>query len=196
MSVTVCLYLSANDDLELEPPPCRRALLYEPHRVRDPYLDDGAPPRRVAQLYFDTLAELEAAAPAIAGRWRAEAMSVHPFAVPHPAAPRCTYLVAYEGPAEDEAAWQAHYLAHHPPIMARLPGIRELEVSLPLEWRCPPRLERVRHMQRNKVAFDSAEALEAALASPVRAEMRKDYAQLPRFSGRVTHYAMTTYDCG
>jgi len=196
MRVPVCLYLSANDDIPLELPRCRRALAHEPNRVRDPYLDDGAPPRRVVQLYFDSLAELEAAAASLDGRWRAEAMAVHAFAVPHPGASRCTYLVAYEGPAEDEKTWQAHYLAHHPPIMARLPGIRELEVTLPLEWHCPPRLERMRHMQRNKVAFDSAEALEAALASPVRAEMRKDYARLPRFSGRVTHYAMTTYDCG
>jgi uncharacterized protein (TIGR02118 family) len=190
--VTVCLYLCANEDIELEPPPCRRALVYIPNRVRDPYLDDGAPPARVVQLYFASLPELEAAARDIAGAWTAEAMEVHPFVVQHPGAPRCTYLVAYNGPAEDEAAWQAHYLAHHPPIMARLPGIRELEVSLPLAWRCPPGLKAVRHMQRNKVAFDSAEALEAALASPIRAEMREDYARLPRFSGGVTHYAMTT----
>lgn len=190
--MNVCLYLSANEDIAFEPPSCRRALVHDANRVKDPYLDDGAPPRRVVQLYFDSLQELEAAAPAIKGRWRAETMRVHAFGVPHPGEPRCTYLVAYEGPAEDEKAWQAYYLAHHPPIMARLPGIRELEVYLPLEWRCPPHLERVRHMQRNKVAFDSPAALEAALASPIRAEMRKDYAQLPRFSGRVTHYAMTT----
>src|SRR5688572_20557680 len=124
-------------------------------------------------------------------------MNVRSFPVPDPRVRTadgayCTYLVAYEGPAQDEAAWHARYLAHHPPIMARLPGIRELEVCLPLEWRCPPGLERARHMQRNKVAFDSAEALQAALASPVRAEMRRDYAALPRFSGRVTHFAMTT----
>ena len=112
--------------------------------------------------------------------------------LPQPGAAACTYLVAYQGPAEDEAAWHAHYLAHHPPIMARLPGIRELEVYLPVDWRCPQSLARVRHMQRNKVAFDNVEALGAALASPVRAEMRQDYAKLPRFSGRVTHYAMTT----
>jgi hypothetical protein len=47
-------------------------------------------------------------------------------------------------------------------------------------------------MQRNKVAFDSAEALTAALNSPVRKEMRADYAALPPFSGRVTHYPMAT----
>jgi uncharacterized protein (TIGR02118 family) len=190
--VTVCLYLSANEDIHLEPPPCKRALVYEPDRVRDPYLDDGSPPARVAQLYFSSLSELEAAALGIDGAWRAEAMEVYEFKVPQGGEARCTYLVAYAGPADDEKAWQAHYLAHHPPIMARLPGIRELEVSLPLEWRCPPGMEPVRHMQRNKVAFDSAEALEAALASPIRAEMREDYARLPRFTGRVTHFAMTT----
>ena len=190
--MTVCLYLSASQDAELDAPACRRALLYTPNRVHDPYLDDGAPPRRVAQLYFDSLPELERAAKAIRGPWTAEAMAVHAFAVPQPGVPVCTYLVAYEGPAQDQAAWQAHYLAHHPPIMARLPGIRELEVCLPLEWDCPAHLRRVRHLQRNKVAFDSADALQAALASPIRAEMRKDYAQLPTFSGRVTHFAMTT----
>jgi uncharacterized protein (TIGR02118 family) len=187
-----CLFLSSATAAPLEPPACERALLYTPDRVHDPFLDDGAPPQTVAQLYFDSLASLEAAAKAMRGAWTAEAMSVHAFAVPRPGAPACTYLVAYEGPAEDEAAWQAHYLAHHPPIMARLPGIRELEVYLPVDWRCPTKLTRVRHMQRNKVAFDDVRALGAALASPVRAEMRKDYAALPPFSGRVTHYAMTT----
>jgi uncharacterized protein (TIGR02118 family) len=187
-----CLFLCSATGAALEPPACERALAYTPDRVRDPYLDDGAPPQTVAQLYFDSLASLEAAAAAIRGPWIAEAFSVHVFPVPQPGAPACTYLVAYEGPAEDEAAWHAHYLAHHPPIMARLPGIRELEVYLPVDWRCPAKLTRVRHLQRNKVAFDDVAALGAALASPVRVEMRKDYAKLPPFSGRVTHYAMTT----
>ena len=51
----------------------------------------------------------------------------------------------------------------------------------------------MRPLQRNKVAFDSREALEAALDSPVRGEMRADFARFPRYAGRVTHYAMTTY---
>ena len=123
-------------------------------------------------------------------------MRVHRFDVPQPwpRAPEryCTYLVAYAGPAEDERAWLDHYLAHHPSLMAQLPAIRELEIYTPLEWRCPPRLTRLRHLQRNKVAFDSREALEAALASPVRTEMRADFARFPPYTGRVTHYAMTT----
>jgi len=35
-------------------------------------------------------------------------------------------------------------------------------------------------------------ALAAALDSPVRREMRADFAGFPRYRGRVTHYAMTT----
>jgi uncharacterized protein (TIGR02118 family) len=168
--------------------------------VRDPFLDDGAPPGGVTQLYFDSIAALEAAAAKLGGEADAEAMQVHRFAVPHPwhrtPARYCTYLVAYEGPAQDEPAWLAYYLEHHPPLMARLPNIRELEICTPVDWRCPPQRRRVRHLQRNKVAFDSRAALEAALASPVRNEMRADFARFPPYSGRVTHYAMTTETLG
>jgi hypothetical protein len=47
-------------------------------------------------------------------------------------------------------------------------------------------------MQRNKVAFDDPSALTAALASPVRHEMRAHFKALPRFSGGVTHFPMST----
>ncbi|HEX6157797.1 MAG TPA: EthD family reductase [Burkholderiales bacterium] len=170
--------------------------VYTPGRAHDPYLNDGAAPPLVLQFYFDTLALLEAACDGalqpIAPRCKVQAMRVLPFEVPEPAMPLCTYLVAYEGKAEDEAAWHAHYLANHPPLMARLPGIRELEIYLPVDWRSGPGWRQVRCMQRNKVGFDSAEALSAALNSPVRTEMRADYARLPPFSGRVTHYPMAT----
>jgi len=173
-----------------------RALQHSPDRVHDPFLDDGAAPAGVLQLYFESMAALERAAAQIGAAAQAEAMQVHRFDVSHPwkSAPPlyCTYLVAYEGPAEDEAAWLAYYLEHHPPLMAKLPHVRELEIYTPVDWRCPPSLRRVRHLQRNKVAFDSAAALAAALDSPVRREMRADFAQFPAYRGRVTHYAMTT----
>lgn len=174
-------------------------LLHTPAEARDPYLDDGSPPGLVAQLYFAALPELEAQLPALEQALgtgaSCEAMLVRSFPVPAPGRGRCTYLVAYAGPAADPEAWHAHYLAHHAPIMAALPGLRELELYAPLAWRNGARTwKTVASLQRNKVGFDSPQALAAALASPVRAKMRADFAAFPPYSGSVTHYPMLTSD--
>ena len=176
-----------------------KARIHTPARARDPYLHDDAPPALVAQLYFAELPSLEAAffglAKTLGPGASCEAMLVRPFPVPQPAFGRCTYLVAYAGPAEDPDAWHAHYLAHHPPIMAELPGIRELEIYTPVQWvGAATGWRRVRSLQRNKVAVDSPQALEAALNSPVRAKMRADFATFPRYAGTVSHYPMLTID--
>jgi uncharacterized protein (TIGR02118 family) len=178
-------------------PGLEKVHIYTPGRAHDPFLHDGSPPSLALQLYFGQLSALESAVAGplspVKGICEVQAMLVRPFAVAEPREdPLCTYLVAYEGKAEDENAWHAYYLAHHPPLMAKLPGIRELEIYTPVQWVCPQGWRRSQCMQRNKVAFDSAEALTAALNSPVRKEMRADYAKLPAFSGRVTHYPMAT----
>jgi len=192
-------------------PACTAALVHTPARARDPFLDDGAPPALVLQLYFARLLDLESAAGpggavarlagALAGhtgaapRW--EAMLTRRFDVPAPrpaddTEPWCSYLVAYEGPAVDAHAWMHHYLTQHPPLMRQLPGLRELEICSPLEAVAFLPGRRLRQLQRNKVAFDSPQALDAALHSPVREEMRRDFTAFPPFSGKVTHHAMTT----
>ena len=51
-------------------------------------------------------------------------------------------------------------------------------------------------MQRNKVVFDDAAALTAALNSPVRHEMRADFKNFPPFEGRNSHYPMATLSLG
>ena len=177
-------------------PGLRKMHIYTPESAHDPFLNDGASPPLALQLYFDSLSLLEAACDgalqSLKGRCEVQAMQVLPFPVPEPKQPVCTYLVAYEGRAEDEKAWHAHYLAHHPPLMARLPGIRELEICLPVDWRSAPGWRRAACMQRNKVAFDSAEALTAALNSPVRKEMRADFKAFPAYTGKITHYPMAT----
>ncbi|MBU6496953.1 MAG: EthD family reductase [Rhodospirillales bacterium] len=181
-----------------------RALIHTPAATHDPYLDDGAPPALVLQLYFDEIAALEAAiAPggrlaALPGLARQQAMLVRPFAVPDArlrtasGAPHCTYLVAYQGVAENLDAWLSHYIAHHPPIMARFPAIRAIEIATRIDWCGGPPAARVTHMQRNKVVFDSADALTAALNSPVRHEMRADFQNFPSFTGPTTHFPMLT----
>ncbi len=186
-----------------------QALVHAPSQAHDPFLDDGAPPRLALQLYFPVIADVEAAAgrasplaalaaelPALAGAAIVhEATAVRRYAVPDPriqANPWCTYLVAYDGPAEDANVWLDYYIANHPALMAKMPGIREIEIYTAVD--CVDLLpgERIRHLQRNTVVFDSPQALTAALESPVRAEMRADYRAFPKFTGRVTHFPMIT----
>jgi hypothetical protein len=76
--------------------------------------------------------------------------------------------------------------------MKRFPGIRELEIYTRLDWCGFLPWRRVDYMQRNKVVFDDAASLNAALNSPVRDEMRIDFKQFPPFTGGNTHYPMAT----
>jgi uncharacterized protein (TIGR02118 family) len=184
-----------------------RALLFTPEKTRDPYLKDEASPQLAAELYFDDIAPLERAA-ARGGALQAlgdllpteqvtqQAMLVRSFAVPEPLVLSnglpCTYLVGYEGPAEDLNAWLAYYIDNHPPLMARMPGIREFEICTRLDWCTFLPWRRDPCMQRNKVVFDSVQALTDALRSPIRHEMREDYKRFPPFSGKVFHYPMAT----
>ena len=192
-------------------PRLAKALIHTSSAASDPYNKDEAPPQLALQLYFDTLPDLEAATAhdslrSVASRdpladadIAQQAMLVRPFAIPEPTlrnasgTPYCTYLVSYEGEAQDINAWLRHYLEKHTAHMARFPGIRELEVYTRLDavsllpWR------RLDCMQRNKVAFDSPEALTQALHSPVRHEMRADFRAFPPFTGPVRHYAMATH---
>jgi hypothetical protein len=185
------------------------ALVYTPARSHDPYLDDGPPPPLVVQLKFATIEALEATlrggVSALAhletlqgAEISEQAMLTRVFPIPdsgdvvNETAERCTYLVAYEGEAADMNAWLSHYIAHHPPIMARFPGIRAIEIYSRIDWCSATGWIRENAMQRNKVVFDSPDALTAALNSPVRHEMRADYAQFPPFTGRVTHFPIWT----
>ncbi|MBI3515245.1 MAG: hypothetical protein HY060_14475 [Proteobacteria bacterium] len=191
-----------------------KAHVYTQEQTRDPYLDDGPPPPLALQLYFADIADLEAALaerghlqalaaqgalPSLAGtRVEQQAMLARPFPVPDagfrtPAgALPCTYLVYYPGTADDLNHWLAYYIAHHPPLMARFPGIREIEICTRVDWCGFLPWRRIDHMQRNKVVFDSAAALTAALNSPVRHEMRADFHKFPPFQGGSLHHPMAT----
>ena len=127
-----------------------------------------------------------------------QAMLVRRYPVPDPTFRTppgelpCTYLVAYEGPADHLPTWLAHYIADHPPIMARFPGIRQIEIYTCIDWCGGLPWPRAAHMQRNKVVFDNQAALTEALNSPVRHEMRASFHRFPPFTGPITHFPMTT----
>ncbi len=195
-------------------PRLARAQVFTPDTAHDPYLDDGPSPALMLECYFPDIEALEAVLakdghfaalasadllPSLAGaRVTQQAMIARSFPVPEPGfrgepgRPPCTYVVTYEGAADDLNAWLSYYLAHHPAIMARFPGIRAIEICTRIDWCSALPWTRVDSMQRNSVAFDDAEALNAALNSPVRNEMRADFHNFPPFSGRASHYPMAT----
>ncbi|SAL77840.1 ethyl tert-butyl ether degradation protein EthD [Caballeronia telluris] len=216
----VCLFLIGASGqqplLDIAPLQCidglRSLVVHEPITQRvDPRIPPAADaPSSVLQLYFDELATFEAAArrdgpidralkePLIAGRFTQQVMAVRALAPlglhSEGRVQRCTYLVAYEGPAEDFDIWLAHYLQHHAPLMSTLPALRELEIYTRIECTSGLPCARADVMQRNKVVFDDASALADALASPVRDLMRRDFHTLPPYQGGTPHFAMrSTY---
>lgn len=195
-------------------PALRRGLLMTPEEAADPYVEYPPPPQLAFQLYFDEVAALEAAA-ARGGTLQAlarpgalpsvdksgaaqQAMVVRAYPVPDPVfrtppgALPCSDVIHYPGKAEDLNTWLGFYFESHVPLMQRLPGIRELELYTRLDWVSALPFPRAEHMQRNKVVFDSAAALAAALKSPIRAEMRADFLRFPPFSDGNRHNPMAT----
>jgi hypothetical protein len=179
--------------------------------VRDPYNNDGAGPLMVVMLDF---AAREALAAAVAGGGIAAAADALPpdiaatgtaferrfypvgaDATPAPLLAPFSYVVRYHRPAGDEKAFVTNYLATHPATEAKLPGIRSIMCYLPLDERhaggrqhahLPP----ADYMIGNEVAFDGIGAFNAAMASPVREELREHFRAFPRFTGANTHYPM------
>ncbi|MHA1537950.1 MAG: hypothetical protein ACTSUD_10380 [Alphaproteobacteria bacterium] len=191
-------------------PSLRAFDLYLPEASDDPYLDDGAGPLVMAQLYFDDVTALQAALASAtfpeealkgeggpAGDVHAahSVMRAHLYPVagertPAPLTAATSYVVRYHRPVEDEAGFNAHYVKLHPPILGEFPGIRNVICYLPVAWSDPTGLEDADIFLGNEVVFDSLAALDAALASDVRHKLREDYKTFPPFTGRNTHYAM------
>jgi hypothetical protein len=175
-----------------------------------PFPDNEPSPALVLQLQFDTIEALEAAVAADGplrplgeahGPNRSvtqQAMLARRYPVPDPAlhtpadALPCSYLVQYPGPAADLNAWHGHYNRHHPPLMAKFPGVRAIEIYTRIDWVDGLGWAREDMMQRNKLLFDSPQALTEGLLSPVLQEMRADFNQFPPFSGGNVHYVLET----
>jgi uncharacterized protein (TIGR02118 family) len=191
-------------------PGLRQGLVLSPKETAHPFPENESPPALVLQLLFDTIEALEAAVaangtlhdvadPLLRGRIvTQQAMLTRRYPVPDavlrtPAgALPCSYLVQYPGPAADLNAWHAHYNTHHPPLMAKFPGVRAIEIYTRIDSVSGLDWSREDMMQRNKLLFDSPQALSAGLLSPVLQEMRTDFHRFPPFRGGNVHYAMET----
>ena len=202
-------------DLVRSIPAMTEALLFTPLEasVDHPYKADGSGPVFVLQLRFPDVFACEAAmghGSTLAGLATGvglsgltgldvthQVMLTRAFPVdvaehPEGTTVTCSYLVHYPGPAEDMNAWNLHYLEHHPSIMRTFPNVRGIEIYTRIDWvdRLPS--QRVEHMQRNKLVFDSPEALAHALASDVIKHMRADFVKFPPFAGGNKHFPMLT----
>jgi len=185
--------------------------LYTPERAaKDPYLHDGPGPLAMLQAAFRSRRELEALLGSPAFRAAVIAPSPAPpdkvtavhdameqrfypvagEARPGPLTAPISYVVRYQRPADNEAEFVSHYVAHHPQIQARFPGIRSIMCYVPIQWTDPTPIAPAGYLLGNEVVFDSVDALEASLNSPVRHELREDFKKFPKFTGRNTHYAM------
>jgi hypothetical protein len=196
-------------------PGLSRALMHRPAPpgTRHPFEHDPAAPALALQLYAERIDTLEAAVrpgaaldalrqsermPALAAATLTQQlMLVRRFPVDDPGtetagAERCSYLVHYPGAAEDLNAWLTHYLEHHPQIMRGFAGVREIEIYTRVDWIGGLHGARIDAMQRNKLVFDSPQALSDALLSPVIHDMRADFGQFPPFSGGNVHHPMLT----
>lgn len=189
--------------------------VFSPATAHDPhYKDLGGSPILVLQLEFAQIADLEEGLragghlscladphflPSLKGAnvsHQAMLTRRYPVAEPQPvaAAPEglLSYLVEYAGPAADEQEWHRFYVGKHPFLLAKFPGIRRIEIytpavvisGLPFPFRTS--------MQRNKTVFDSAEAMNAAMLSPVRDALRQDFHAFPSFEGEAAHYPFHT----
>lgn len=192
-------------------PGLERAHLYTPAAATDRFSDDGAPPILGLQLYFTDIMQLEAAITpggalhdlvktgglsSLDGTAASQqAMYLRPFDVcdPAPLSPSaCSYIVYYPGPAEDLNGWLGCYIRQHPPIMKKFPGLRELEILTRMDWVDAMPWPRADIMQRNRVMFDSPQALTDALHSEVRVALRDDSATFPPIQNGNKHYPMLT----
>jgi uncharacterized protein (TIGR02118 family) len=180
--------------------------LYEPVRggTHDPFNDDGPGPLLIAMLQFPTREKLQAglsdprfkqslAGMPVAATGTGFERRFFPVAGapnPGPLSAPFSYVVRYHHPAENVAEFVSHYVADHPPILGKLPEIRSVLCYLPIDVAVPTGLPPADYMIGNEVAFDSPDAFNAAMASPVRHELRAHFKSFPPFTGKNTHYPM------
>lgn len=100
-----------------------------------------------------------------------------------------SYVVRYYRPAPDEQAFVDFYVSHHPLLLARFPGIRNVLCYLPTELELPEGMASSGAFFGNEVVFDDLDALHRALESDVLQELLAEGKTFPPY-GHCEHHAM------
>lgn len=104
-----------------------------------------------------------------------------------------SFVVRYYRPVDDQSAFVDFYTRHHPPLLARFPGIRNVLCYLPVDADLPDGVESSGSFLGNEVVFDDLDSLNRALASDVLDELKADGRRFAPF-GHNTHHAMRRED--
>lgn len=185
----------------------QRACLMVPTEVDDPHFQDrSGTPSLVLQMDFRTIGALEEAL-AADGPLAAiadpgflpglhlthQAMHVRRYPVGRgPGRYSVAYWVEYAGASGDTREWLYRYAQTHPALLTRLPGIRLVELYTPADVICGLPIPVRPCVQRNKAVWDSEAAMNRAMASSIRAELRADMATLPPFDGQQLHFPLAS----
>jgi len=97
------------------------------------------------------------------------------------------FCVIYEGRPEDPEQFDRYYWEKHLPIVARWPGLRGMTIN-------KARLLNEGIYQIAEMYFDDSKALEAAIASPERAEAAQDRLKFPNFYGTIRYQVLEVRD--
>ena len=101
-----------------------------------------------------------------------------------------SYFVRYDIDSPQLDEFLSYYRKHHVPVLARWPGMKRIVLHTAADWRDPSPVNRGKTVLLAQMEFESQQALDAALASPGRAEARQDFQRFPPYKGTVTHQAM------
>lgn len=103
-----------------------------------------------------------------------------------------SYIVRYHGTAPEPERFLDYYRRSHAPILQQFPGIGSLVLHQRADFTDPFPVNPGGNLLIAQMTFDDMPALNAALASPARAEARDDFAGFPAFDGEVTHQAFVS----
>jgi len=180
---------------------------FAPQTIDDPYLANETGKLLIVQANFTTADQLETA---MAHSAVAEALAIMPadsdfrvtaeaFAIKTcplsdgstpPRRAALSFVIRYYRPIEEEQLIIDHYIAHHPPIMAHFPRIRNVLCYVSIDWQDANNVAPSNSYLGNEIVFDNIEDLNAALISDARHDLRTDFLQFPSHAGESTHFAM------
>ena len=101
-----------------------------------------------------------------------------------------SYFVRYKGKAENPRAFVDYYRNSHAPLLWKFPCIRNLILHHPVDFDDPFPVSPGEELMVAQMVFDTLDDLNRALASDARARARDDFANMPGFTGEITHQAM------